>query len=130
MYYPLLRGRQFELIALRDLASENSTQGVITPIIEPVKASTNNLTLAHRIFEENEQQAFLIVNPDVGEIAGDLETVLNFISELESDVFSAAFHYRDNSEYILRMIADFELSGCMLIGNNEILRTILISQVL
>lgn len=121
MYYPLLRGRQFELIALRDLASEISTQGVITPIIEPVKKSTNNLSLAHRVFEENERQAFLIVNPAVGEIAGDSETVLDFIYALESNVFSVAFRYKDNAQYILDKIEQFDLNNCMLIGANEIL---------
>lgn len=43
MYYPLLRARQFELIALRELAIEGATQGVIIPILEPVKERDNNL---------------------------------------------------------------------------------------
>lgn len=50
MYYPLLRARQFELIALRELALEQATQGMIIPILEPVKETHNNLTLAHKIF--------------------------------------------------------------------------------
>jgi hypothetical protein len=121
MYYPFLRGRQFELIALRDLASDNSTQGVIMPIIEPVKASTNNLSLAHNVFNAKQQKAFLIVNPQVGEIAGDNDTMLNFIFQLNSNVFSVAFHYRDNTEYILDKIEQFNLVNCMVLGTNEIL---------
>ena len=48
MYYPFLRARQFELIALRELATEGATQGVIVPILEPVKETHNNLNLIKR----------------------------------------------------------------------------------
>lgn len=37
MYYPFLRARQFELITLRELAKEEAIQGVVVPILEPVK---------------------------------------------------------------------------------------------
>ena len=120
MYYPFLRGRQFELIAIRELASENSTQGVIIPIIEPVKKSNSNLIIAERILRDNQQKAYLIINPLVGETIGDQYTVLDFIAELNSNVFLPAFHYRTNSEYIQRCIDQFNLRNCMLIGSNEI----------
>jgi hypothetical protein len=32
MYYPFLRARQFELIALRELAIEEALQGVMSPL--------------------------------------------------------------------------------------------------
>jgi hypothetical protein len=120
MYYPFLRGRQFELIAIRELASENSTQGVIIPIIEPVKKSNSNLIIAERILRDNQQKAYLIINPLVGETIGDQYTILDFIAELNSNVFLPAFHYRTNSEYIQRCIDQFNLRNCMLIGPNEI----------
>lgn len=120
MYYPFLRGRQFELIALRELASENRTQGIITPIIEPVKKSTNNLKIANKIFTENEQNAFLILNPNVGELARDNEIIFEFLNQLEYSSFFPAFHFRDNSEFILEQIENFNLSNCMLLGTNEI----------
>ena len=37
MYFPYLRGRQFELIALRELVEKDVLSGRIMPIIEPVK---------------------------------------------------------------------------------------------
>ena len=43
MYFPYLRARQFELITLRDLVSEEELQGKIMPVIEPVKETFNNL---------------------------------------------------------------------------------------
>ena len=68
MYYPYLRARQFELIALRELASEDAIQGCVVPILEPVKETHNNLTLAHKVFLEKGQTAYLIVNPTIGEL--------------------------------------------------------------
>ncbi|MGI6290961.1 MAG: sce7725 family protein [Bacteroidales bacterium] len=65
MYYPFLRARQFELLALRELASENATQGTIIPIIEPIKESHNNLNLAHNIFQDKNQIAYLVLNPTI-----------------------------------------------------------------
>lgn len=40
MYFPYLRGRQFELIALRDLVDKGVLSDKIIPIIEPVKLSS------------------------------------------------------------------------------------------
>ena len=37
MYFPYLRGRQFELIALRELIENDCINSSIIPIIEPVK---------------------------------------------------------------------------------------------
>ena len=37
MYFPYLRGKQFELIAIRELAEMLAASGKIIPIIEPVK---------------------------------------------------------------------------------------------
>lgn len=38
MYYPILRGKQFELIALRELAGHIQPD-VIRPVIEPVRGN-------------------------------------------------------------------------------------------
>lgn len=42
MYYPILRGRQNELLAIRELLSADKLEKVV-PIIEPVKASSTLL---------------------------------------------------------------------------------------
>lgn len=120
MYYPFLRGRQFELIALRELAAENATQGVVTPIIEPVKESINNLNLAHSVLKDKNQPLYLIVNPSVGEYPGDSTYYLDYLNELNSPVFKPAFLYRNNAAYINEQIEAYNLSDCMLIGTNEI----------
>ena len=49
MYYPYLRARQFELIALRELALEGATNNVV-PVLEPLSNRFNNLLLANKVF--------------------------------------------------------------------------------
>lgn len=120
MYYPFLRARQFELIALRELATEGATQGVIIPILEPVKETHNNLNLAHKVFKEKDQNAYLIVNPKFGELAGDSQFYIEYLDTLNYEVFLPAFHYRNNADYINQSIEQFELTNCMLICENDI----------
>ncbi|NOX66360.1 MAG: sce7725 family protein [Chlorobi bacterium] len=120
MYYPLLRARQFELIALRELANEGITQGYIMPILEPVKESQNNLNLACRVFQQKEQQAYLILNPAVGELAGDDNNFLEFLTHQDEEVLIPAFHYRNNANYIHQSINDYNLGNCMLICQNDV----------
>ena len=118
MYYPYLRGRQFELITIRDLALENALEK-ITPVIEPVKENFNSLNLANNIFFESGFKPFLIVNPSVGEVVGDTEHFLQYISELENPMYKPAFHYSDNAEYILECIYKYELEESMIIGLDD-----------
>lgn len=115
MYYPYLRARQFELITLRELAPQFDINSKIFPILEPVKESFTNLSLAHKTFVENSFFSFLIVNPIVGEKTGDTDHFVQYISSLENLHFKAAFHYHDNKEYILNCIDKFNLNNCLLI---------------
>ena len=120
MYFPFLRARQFELIALRELVIEGATQGVIVPILEPVKETHNNLNLAHKVFQEKGQSAYLVVNPKFGELAGDSQFYIEYLATLNYEVFLPAFHYKNNAEYINQSIEQFGLTNCMLICENDI----------
>lgn len=115
MYYPLLRARQFELIALRELAIENVIQGFVTPILEPVKESLSNISIAARVFRENNQPAYLVVNPLVGEVPGDNVHFIDLLSAFNDVNIRAAFHFRNNSAYILESMASAGLQNCMII---------------
>ena len=68
MYYLYLRGRQFELIALREYAVCRGNNNNIIPIIEPVKKTFNSLKLALPILRNGNVKYALILNPQVGEI--------------------------------------------------------------
>jgi hypothetical protein len=115
MYFPYLRARQFELITLRELVNEGALNGKLMPVIEPVKESFNNLNLAHKIFLENDFNLYLIVNPFEGEVSGDTEVFLDYISNFNHSKYIPAFHYSDNSEYINSKIEEYNLTNCLII---------------
>ena len=81
MYYPLLRGRQFELLALRGVTDDARCCQFVTPIIEPVRLDLKSLQLANDKFAECGSHPYLIVNPSVGEIAdaGSPQLILDFL---------------------------------------------------
>ena len=65
MYFPYLRGRQYELIALRELLENDKLSKNIIPIIEPVKLSSTLINTLEG-FENKNQRCSLILNPAVG----------------------------------------------------------------
>jgi hypothetical protein len=115
MYYPFLRARQFELISIRELAAEKSIQGVIMPVLEPVKESVNNLNLANTALLENGQKAYLILNPLVGELPGDNENFSEYLVSLGESGFLPAFHYTNNANFINALIGKYDFTRCMLV---------------
>ncbi|WPK10285.1 sce7725 family protein [Lysinibacillus louembei] len=73
MYFPYLRGRQFDLIAIRELVEKNLIDEHIVPIIEPIKLSSTLISTL-RAFVETQREVLLIQNPCVGNFANELET--------------------------------------------------------
>lgn len=70
-YFPFFRGKQFELICIRENGGLIARQG-FTPIIEPVKEGANGLVRTIEALKR-EQAGFLIVaNPSVGHHAPSL----------------------------------------------------------
>jgi len=74
MYFPYLRGRQYELLALRELVSKNLLGDYVIPIVEPVKLSS---TLTRTISEyiKASHPISIIKNPAVGSFLKELENV-------------------------------------------------------
>lgn len=72
MYFPYLRGRQFELIALRELLENDRMSEKIIPIIEPINPSSTLLKTL-KCFIEKERKIAIIYNPEVGEFFDKLE---------------------------------------------------------
>ncbi|MBC8367882.1 sce7725 family protein [bacterium] len=70
MYYPYFRGKQFELIVIREQAALMAEHS-ITPIIEPVRESFVALTKALDALREAECPFILIANPQCGDLVGD-----------------------------------------------------------
>lgn len=72
MYYSYLRGRQYELMALRELLEKELLEGII-PIIEPVILSPT-LIKTIEAFINRKKSLILISNPKVGDFLKDMNS--------------------------------------------------------
>lgn len=139
MYFPYLRGKQFELIALRELCALFPQKlNKISTIIEPVKASsTLNSTLSELA---NRNANFnIIINPRVGDLEGQYERIIEIINssipaeynnyQLAIIIDSKTEKYnkktKQNDENIIALIKYFKglklnYNGITLIHNTEI----------
>ena len=80
MYFPYFRGRQYELLALKEAVQKNLLSNKVVPVIEPIRiSSTFKSTL--QIYKENSMRLGLIVNPQVGELIDDLSSIYEFITD-------------------------------------------------
>lgn len=98
MYFPYFRGKQFELIAIRDTAELLANAGFI-PIIEPVKEALKGLDRALDAVCNAGGQAIVIVNPHHGSLAGNGAAISAFLEDvyLEHDNISAGILLKDTT---------------------------------
>lgn len=86
MYTPFVRGKQFELLGLREITGSilHPNKEKVSPIIEPVKLSST-LSKTLKEFEKFDINFTLIINPTEGDLKGIgnvnliLETINNII---------------------------------------------------
>ena len=105
MYFPYVRGKQYELLALRELVLNNKMGNKIIPIIEPIKPSST-LIKTLESFIEKKQHVIIISNPIVGSFVKELDKNENALfKEKYNDILNNDFIYYgidfDNSQNIL-----------------------------
>jgi len=71
VYYPYLRGKMQELLAVRAVAPQIAPAGKIVPVIEPVSANLNSTAHAVSEFVGAQGRVIVIVNPKVGGHTGN-----------------------------------------------------------
>ncbi|EAV4780818.1 hypothetical protein E5G87_21660, partial [Salmonella enterica] len=76
MYFPLLRGKQYELIALKEL-STIVPNDLFKPIIEPVRKNLKQLEVAVKLLNKNKIIPIIIVNSEIGELKGNTNNFIN-----------------------------------------------------
>lgn len=76
MYYPILRGRQNELLAIKELLNASLLSDKIIPIIEPVKLSPTLVNTIKAFTEANRDLVF-VRNPKVGSFKVDAKNTKN-----------------------------------------------------
>ena len=91
MYFPYLRGRQYELLALRELVTNHCLDATVVPIVEPVKLSPTLVNVMGDFIKESHPLA-VIANPAVGSFQKDLENVQEGSKE-------ATYKQRFNEQY-------------------------------
>lgn len=83
MYFPYLRGRQNELLCLRELLDAGKLSSKVIPIIEPVKFSSTLFSTLTKFIEMG-HQVIVIQNPEVGSFRKESGDMIKNI-EKESD---------------------------------------------
>lgn len=106
MYCPYLRGKQFELLALRDFSSENPQNKKILPIIEPVKIQLNGLKSALGSMCKNGMKFALILNPLDGDfsnpnVSNDIIETIDSLKDNEELSWVPAYIYRNDPQSLL-----------------------------
>ncbi|MCI8503950.1 MAG: sce7725 family protein [Dorea sp.] len=74
MYYPYFRGRQNELLCLREMLEDNKLSNKIIPVLEPVKCSSTFFATVKK-FIEYDRTIILIKNPAVGKFAEEYNQI-------------------------------------------------------
>ena len=125
MYFPILRGRQFELLALRECISNNVLSDRIIPIIEPVKVSST-YTKTIDAFIAAKHPIAIIRNPLVGSWLKDLRKESNSSirtrasEQLKDENVISSLYVTPNLEVQVDYITanDYALEQMMLVCNN------------
>lgn len=87
MYFPYLRGKQFELLALRELAPILDSSKII-PLIEPVKTNTTSLKTAIDVLAKYNIKAQVILNPEVGDFKSNNSSLITFFNQLQAQGYT------------------------------------------
>lgn len=110
MYFPYVRGRQYELLALRELIENKLLSKSIIPIIEPVKLSPTLVKTMDAFITEAKPVA-IITNPVVGSFLDDLKSVAEgtknetykklFLSKYKQEPIIKSIIMQPNAESLL-----------------------------
>lgn len=133
-YYPYLRGRQYELLTVKDLLTSNRLTSQVCPIIEPVKATPQLLQLIQLFKGREGYQLGIVLNPAVGDLTArvDLDEQLHIYSDgdqtllfddgqgdilpvvlLNNDAIRAAQHVNQHDDTLL------ESKGIVFVTDND-----------
>ncbi|WP_411703584.1 sce7725 family protein [Edaphovirga cremea] len=82
MYFPILKGKQNELIALRELSTVVEPK-FFRPVIEPVRENISPLKRTIRELVENGITPVIVINPSLGDYKGGVESIIASLEEEE-----------------------------------------------
>nr|WP_294675847.1 sce7725 family protein [uncultured Blautia sp.] len=106
MYFPILRGRQFELLALRECVNKNIISNQIIPVVEPVKVSSTYIKTMDSFIKAGKSIA-VIRNPQVGSWTKDSK------KESNAKIHEQAMEQLKESNVISSFYVTSKLSTCI-----------------
>lgn len=123
MYFPFLRGKQFELIALREIVGLIANSDCINPIIEPVKKKTTTYLKTLEALRIANINHTIVINPTVGDSKNIDYVCTNLLQPLSYKNFQLGIIIRSNTD-ISSIAQKLKKSGL-----NEQSLTIIISSI-
>lgn len=113
-YFPYLRGKQYELICLRENSDLIARAG-FTPIVEPVRADVAGLVRCIDAFEESGANLLLVSNPGCGALAGYYpNTVVDQLEDRVSNSTVVSWLHRYENNQQLESWLDAQEGGVVL----------------
>lgn len=106
MYFPYFRGRQYELLALRELTKGGLMGKKVLPVIEPVKI-TSTLDSALRAFADAKLAVGVVFNPAVGDLAKESSAIVPLYKLLPSDTVIPSVLINDRASSCLSTLELF-----------------------
>lgn len=89
MYFPILRAKRNELLALREISNKLAVSGKIIPIIEPVQATKSGLRDLYKclkVLSDQNIEVILISNPKCkGSLDSDQKAMKNILTYVEKN---------------------------------------------
>ncbi|WP_047608430.1 sce7725 family protein [Rahnella aquatilis] len=85
MYFPFIRGKQFELVAIRELAPK-LPNFLFKPIIEPVRENLLPLVKTIKSINEFDIKPIIIINPSLGDFKSKNINIYSMISSLDNSL--------------------------------------------
>ncbi len=80
MYFPYLRGKQFEVTALKELVPLLAQSEYVIPILEPVRKAAGSLDKIARVTADIGSMVIIIENPEKGDFGGDHRPIRQLFS--------------------------------------------------
>lgn len=84
IYFPYFRGKQYELITIRESALTLGASGFV-PIVEPVKSQLNGLNKTIDVTLEKGAGIIVIANPRIGDFSDYNAELVNLIKDKHSE---------------------------------------------
>ena len=124
MYFPYLRGKQFELKALREFSREHIDNNYVTPIIEAVNSNYGALNTAILDMFAYNMRFALIMNPPNGDFVHS-NIVFNILAEdnklhEKKDLWIAAYLYRDSPHELNNLVQNSPFNNIMIVFKDSV----------